>query len=67
MKQFIVDSKVFAVLPQYCLGVVAAKGIRNAGANDGIAAMLDGEAEAFAQAQQGANIPTPLLASISTA
>lgn len=56
MKKFIVDTKVFDALPQYCLGVIAAKGIRNAGENERIAALLDGQAAGFAEAQQGANI-----------
>ena len=48
MKKFIVDEKVFELLPDYCLGVVVASGFDNAAPNGKIEAMLDRNAQDFA-------------------
>lgn len=56
MRKFIVDAKVFEVLPHYCLGVVAAKGVDNKAMNARIEAMLDEHVEKFAQENQGVNV-----------
>lgn len=56
MRKFIVDSKVFETLPHYCLGVIAAKGVDNRTMNARIEAMLDAQAEKFAQENQGTNV-----------
>ena len=48
MKKFIVDEKVFELLPDYCLGVVVASGFDNAAPNEKIEAMLDRNAQDFA-------------------
>lgn len=56
MRKFIVDSKVFETLPHYCLGVIAAKGVDNRAMNARIEAMLDAQAEKFAQENQGTNV-----------
>ena len=56
MRKFIVDAKVFEVLPHYCLGVVAAKGVDNKAMNARIEAMLDEQVEKFAQENQGVNV-----------
>lgn len=56
MGKFMVDTKVFEILPHYCLGVVAAKGVDNRNFNARIGEMLDGQAAKFAQENQGANV-----------
>ena len=48
MKKFIVDEKVFELLPDYCLGVVVASGFDNAAPNGKIEAMLNRNAQDFA-------------------
>ena len=56
MKQFIVEEKVFELLPDYCVGTVVARGVDNRTGRAAIDAMLDGATAAFAQAHQGENI-----------
>ena len=56
MKQFIVAKDVFDKLPDYCVGVVAAKGFDNRSANDAIAKMLDGETAKFAEVHKEDNV-----------
>ncbi len=54
--RFDVDEKVFEVLPNYCLGVLAAKGIDNSRANERIETMLDDAAKAFQERYKDQNI-----------
>ncbi|MBS4535612.1 hypothetical protein GOQ29_08245 [Clostridium sp. D2Q-14] len=56
MKKFIVDEKVFEKLPEYCLGIVVAKGIDNHSFNNRIEQMLDKQIRKFADAYQSVNI-----------
>lgn len=56
MRKFIVDQRVFEVFPDYCLGVVAAKGIDNGKSCAEIDGMLRDEAARFAEKYAGANL-----------
>ena len=56
MKKFYVDSKVFEVLPSYCLGIVVAEGINNKEPNAAITQMLNDEILKFHDAHQNDNI-----------
>lgn len=56
MKTFIVDEKVFEVLPDYCLGVVIAEGVENRGEMPPVTAMLDENVRAFSEAYAGQNV-----------
>ncbi len=56
MKKFIVDSRVFDVLPNYCLGVVAAFGIDNRGASQKTESLLDEQIKIFAEKYKSANV-----------
>ncbi len=56
MKKFIVDGRVFELLPRYCLGVVVAKGIDNRSANSRIENLLDEQIGKFAAEHRTANI-----------
>lgn len=56
MKRFIVDEKVFEMLPDYCLGIVVAEGIDNSEAKKTITTMLDENAAAFGQEYSEQNV-----------
>lgn len=56
MKNFCIDSKVFEVLPDYCIGLVVADGIDNRAPVAQIGSLLDENTQAFQQKAQGANI-----------
>lgn len=54
--KFAVDTEVFKTLPNYCLGVVVAKGIRNEEKNPYIERLMEEQMEAFHQAFTGVNL-----------
>ena len=56
MGTFKIEKRVFDLLPTYCLGVVAAKGIDNTKENDCIRQMMDAAYAAFAAGYQEVNI-----------
>ena len=56
MSHFSVAPEVFEALPQYCLGVAAAKGVDNRAPNAKITALLDQQVQAFASANAEANL-----------
>lgn len=56
MNTFQVDEKVFEVLPDYCIGTIAAFGIDNSKGCPKVQERLKQEAEAFAQKHQNDNI-----------
>lgn len=56
MKKIIIDKKVFEELPEYCLGIVVAKGIDNKTFSGKIEQMLDEEIKKFADENQSVNI-----------
>lgn len=56
MKTFTVEEKVFALLPDYCLGIVVAEGIDNRGERAAVSAMLDGSVLAFAERYVGQDV-----------
>lgn len=56
MKRFVLDPKVSKVLPTYCVGLVAAKGIDNRLAADEIDALLDENVRTFHAQHQDGNI-----------
>lgn len=56
MKKFIVEPKVFDVLPGYCVGCVAVKGLDNRAARARIEAMLDESTAEFSEKYKDANI-----------
>ena len=49
MKRFIVEEKVFEILPGYCLGLVVARGLDNARPSEVIGRMLEQSAVKFAE------------------
>lgn len=56
MKKSIVDKKVFEKLPDFCLGIVVAKGIDNNSLNARIKQMLEEQINKFANEYQSVNI-----------
>jgi len=56
MSCFQVEKQVFERLPQYCLGVVVARGIDNRSANPAIERMLEEEVQSFFSRFQDCNI-----------
>ena len=56
MKRFTVEPAVFEKLPDYCVGVVVARGLDNHSQSEAIGRMLDQAAADFAQANQEANV-----------
>lgn len=56
MKRFSVDKRVFELLPQYCVGIVVAKGIDNSRTNGAINQMLKEQTEYFARVHSEDNI-----------
>ena len=45
MKRFIVENAVFEKLPDYCVGVVVARGLDNHSQSEAVSRMLDQAAE----------------------
>lgn len=56
MKKSIVDKKVFEKLPDFCLGIVVAKGIDNHSLNSRIKQILEEQINKFANEYQSVNI-----------
>lgn len=56
MNRFAVEPAVFEQLPDYCVGVVVARGLDNHSQSEAIGRMLDQAAADFAQANREANI-----------
>ena len=56
MKRFVVEDKVFEMLPDYCLGIVIADGVDNDGEKKLIKTMLDESAAVFAKMYAGQDI-----------
>lgn len=56
MKRFTVEAAVFEKLPDYCVGVVVARGLDNHSQSEAVSRMLDQAAADFAQANREANI-----------
>lgn len=56
MGYFRVDKKVFEKLPDYCLGVIVAKGINNSRRNEKIAALMQERMDSFYQEFREQNI-----------
>ena len=56
MSRFTVSEDIFAALPQYCLGVAAARGIDNRAPSARIAALLDQEGQTFAETHDAAGL-----------
>lgn len=56
MKRFVVEEKVFEILPGYCLGVVAARGLDNARPSEVIDRMLEQSAAKFAEDFRDVNV-----------
>ena len=56
MKRFTVENAVFEKLPDYCVGVVVARGLDNHSQSEAVSRMLDQAAADFAQANREANI-----------
>ena len=56
MKRFVVEEKVFEMLPGYCLGIVIADGVDNDGEKEIVKTMLDESAAAFARTYAGQDI-----------
>lgn len=56
MKKFAVDAKVFEVLPNYCLGVVVAKGIDNRARNEVIEGKMNEQQDVFRREFEGVNL-----------
>ena len=59
MKAFVVEEKVFDLIPDYCLGIVIANGIDNRGSQPTVAAMLDGSVRDFAERFAGQDVREP--------
>ena len=55
-KCFIVDENVFEVMPEYCVGLVSVKGIKNDSVIKEIEELLDRNVKAFAEQYQGQNV-----------
>ena len=56
MKRFTVENTVFEKLPDYCVGVVVARGLDNHSQSGAVGRMLDQAAADFAQTKREANI-----------
>ena len=56
MKKFIVDKKLFEKVPNYCLGIVVARGIDNKNDNKEVTKLLDKEIKEFAKEYEDVNI-----------
>ena len=56
MKRFTVENTVFEKLPDYCVGVVVARGLDNHSQSGAVGRMLDQAAADFAQTNREANI-----------
>ncbi len=56
MKIFYTDQKVFDVIPDYCIGIVTAKGINNHKEIPLISEMLDANVRSFSETYAGQNI-----------
>ena len=56
MKRFSVENTVFEQLPDYCVGVVVARGLDNHSRSEAVSRMLDQAAADFAQANREANV-----------
>ena len=56
MKRFTVEPAVFEKLPDYCVGVVVARGLDNHSPSEAVGRMLDQAAADFAGANQAANV-----------
>lgn len=56
MNRFAVEPAVFEQLPDYCVGVVVARGLDNHSQSEAVGRMLDQAAADFAQANREANI-----------
>ena len=56
MNRFAVEPAVFEQLPDYCVGVVVARGLDNHSQSEAIGRMLDQAAADFAQANREANV-----------
>jgi DNA/RNA-binding domain of Phe-tRNA-synthetase-like protein len=54
--EFIIEDRVFDILPHVCFGVVVAKGINNHGQNDGILRLLDESIQLTVKKFGGTNI-----------
>lgn len=56
MKRFSVENTVFEQLPDYCVGVVVARGLDNHSRSEAVSRKLDQAAADFAQANREANV-----------
>lgn len=56
MKKFTVDEKLFDIFPDYCLGVVTARGVDNSAPESEIEELLCAETAAFAERYRDANV-----------
>ena len=56
MKRFSVENTAFEQLPDYCVGVVVARGLDNHSRSEAVSRMLDQAAADFAQANREANV-----------
>jgi DNA/RNA-binding domain of Phe-tRNA-synthetase-like protein len=56
MKNFVIDEAVFEKLPDYCVGLVVAKGVDNKNVSEEIQNFLDQEVKNFAEKYADANI-----------
>ena len=56
MKKFVVEEKVFEMLPDYCLGIVIADGVDNGGEREIVKTMLDESVDAFARMYAGQDV-----------
>lgn len=56
MKKLKIDKKVFEILPEYCLGIVVARGIKNYIPNMQIEKLIEEQAKKFADNYQSVNI-----------
>lgn len=56
MKKFIVEEKVFEMLPEYCVGTVVARGIDNGAPRARIETLLDEGMALFSEKYREANV-----------
>ncbi|MCR5482233.1 MAG: hypothetical protein K6F52_05500 [Clostridia bacterium] len=56
MKKFVVEEKVFEMLPDYCLGIVIAEGIDNSRSKENVTALLNQSVSEFAEEYKGEEI-----------